>query len=374
MTGFDILKIYDREIDQAYTDFESTSQKSSRMNVAIINIIERIFRGLDSQKDYDDIRSLIVYEKNFPLFDGALLINPFLIESVVVTPPVVPPGFTSIELNFTQPHTLSSADLPHLVFGNIENSGLSQEAFVGPFAITSPTQIVFQTQSSINGSYVENSVSVYSSISVAGNYMHLLSVRPKYKQPLSKLRVKVEGVEANKIKFLYPTVFRTGHVVKITTSPILQSYEQDYYVQSLSKRTIALFQDKELSIPASLSTIPVGTSYVFNLVFSESAEKQSPHEFVNRYLGVDPWAPSYILSDGKIYFRPETPSPSSASMTYIRSDITFFDLESNSVDYEVYYSRKFIQRVIDEAVADFNRSVRDYNALNSENGQILINP
>jgi hypothetical protein len=49
-------------------------------------------------------------------------------------------------------------------------------------------------------------------------------------------------------------------------------------------------------------------------------------------------------------------------------------LSSTSLDYETIYSRKFIQKVIDEAVLDFNRSVRDYQALGAENNQITTNP
>ena len=54
--------------------------------------------------------------------------------------------------------------------------------------------------------------------------------------------------------------------------------------------------------------------------------------------------------------------------------MVFFDLANSSFDYESIYGLKFIQRIIDEAVSDFNRSVRDYNALGAENNQVITNP
>jgi hypothetical protein len=100
----------------------------------------------------------------------------------------------------------------------------------------------------------------------------------------------------------------------------------------------------------------------------------SAHELVSRFSGRRTEFPGYLIDQNKIIFRPNQPVPTHAYLSYIRSDAVFFDLSSTNLDYETIYSRKFIQRVIDEAVSDFNRSVRDYNALGAENNQITTNP
>jgi len=371
-TGVDILKIYDRQIDQAYTDFESKEQKSSRLKVAMINVIERIYRGLDSQKDYDDIRPAIVYEKSFPLFSGSLRLQPSQIFSVTIVEQT--PGVNIVTTTFASEHGFTSDDLANLVFLNIENSGLPSEVFAGPYAIASDFSLTSITASPVSVAYVQNSVSVYSTLTTVGNYMHLLAVRPQYNVPLDKLKVKIESITGNRIVFLFPTMLRTGQKIRITVQPGIALYEQDYYIKQEGKRAISLYLDEDLSTPASLASIPSSSTYLFSIIYSEYAEKISPHEFVSKFMGSEPWTPSYLLADGELKFRPSKPQPNRAYLTYLKSDLVFFDVESSSFDYETLYSRKFIQRVIDGAASDFNRNVRDYNALGAENNQILTNP
>ena len=374
-TGVDILRIFDREVDQAYTDFESTVQKTDRFKVAMTNVVEKIYRGLDTQKDYDDIRSLIVIDKYLNLSSGALSLSPSLISSVAITfIPAV--GVYQVVISFSSPHALSSSDMSSLVFSNTSNSGVSASAWAGSttYTVISPTQIEGTSLVAVSGTYIANSVSVYSSASTAGNYNHLLAVKPLYQKPLAYEYSRIASINGSKIKFSRPNSLRTGDVIVITTSPIVNGFQQNIYLKRLSSVLYESYSDSLFVNPISLPNIPSNTDYSMTVLSGDYAEKMSAHELVSRFSGRKTEFPGYLIDQNKIIFRPNQPVPTHAYLSYIKSDAVFFDLSSTNIDYETVYSRKFIQRVIDEAVADFNRSVRDYNALNVENNQITTNP
>lgn len=372
-TGEDILKIYDREIDQAYTDWESTPQKTDRMRVAMVNVVERIYRGLDSQKDNDDIRDMIIVDRRFILPQGVLRIAPIPAASATVVPSVGL-GITTVTLSTSSPHLLEADDLSQLVFLNSSSSGLGVDFNSVLWSIASPTSLQAIFPVVISASYNPDSVLFYSARTTAGNYAHLLAVKPRYMVKESSKHAKIVSVQGSKIRFLYPTSLRTGSVIRIKTSPIIQAYEQDYYVLRLNVYEYQLFADSDLTQPASLSSIPKDNKYSVFAMVGDYAEKLSSHELVSRFSGSYPQFPGYLVDSNRIIFRPNNPSPSEAKLSYIRSDIEFFDLSNSTKDYEAFYSRKFIQRVIDEAVADFNRSTRDFNALGAESNQIMTNP
>jgi hypothetical protein len=372
-TGADILKIYDREIDQAYTDFESTEQKTDRMRVAMVNVVERIYRSLDSQKDNDDIRDMIVVERRLELPQGELRLAPFSVLNAILAQNI-PFGITTVTIETETPHLLQSDDLANLVFRNSSASGLGVDFNSVSWSILSPTQLQAIFPVLISGTYNQGSVLVYSSRTTVGNYSHLIAVKPEYYHPMLPKLSKIVAVSGSKIRFLFSTPLRTGDKIRVKTSPVIQAYETDYYVQRLNVFEFELYMDEALTMPASLSSIPKTTKYSVFFAISEYAEKASPHELVSRFIGAYEAFPGYLIDSNKIIFRPKSPAPESALLSYIRSDIEFFDLGNSTKDYEAYYSRKFIQRVIDEAVSDFNRSVRDFNALGAENNQIMTNP
>jgi hypothetical protein len=374
-TGVDILRIFDREVDQAYTDFESTTQKTDRFKVAMTNVVEKIYRGLDTQKDYDDIRSLIIIDKYLALTSGSLRLTPSAIASVSIS--IIPPSnIYQVVLTFASAHGLSSSDMGSLVFSNSENSGVSAAAWnvFTIYNVTSANQLLGYSSVPVTGTYIPNSVSVYSSSTTAGNYNHLLAVRPLYQKPVAYEYSRIASVNGSKIKFLRPNSLRTGDVIRITTSPLLSGFQQDIYLKRLNSLLYEAYSDSLFVSAISLPSIPSNTNYSITVLSGDYAEKMSAHELVSRFSGRRTEFPGYLIDQNKIIFRPNQPVPTHAYLSYIRSDAVFFDLSSTSLDYETIYSRKFIQRVIDEAVSDFNRSVRDYNALGAENNQITTNP
>jgi hypothetical protein len=185
---------------------------------------------------------------------------------------------------------------------------------------------------------------------------------------------RIADVDGDKIKFVRQNSLRTGDVIRITTSPIIAGFEQDFYVKQLNRFTYEIYADSALTTTVLLPALPPTNNYNISVVVGDYAEKLSPHELVSRFSGRKPEFPGYLVSENKIVFRPIDPEPTNVYISYLKSDAVFFDLSSTAIDYETIYSRKFIQRVIDEAVADFNRSVRDYNALGAENNQIISNP
>lgn len=372
-TGVDIRKIFDRDIDQAYSDFESTPQKTSRMKVAMINTIEKIYRGLDTQKDNDDIRSLIVVDRLFYLNSGVLPIAPYPITSVSYVVDALL-NVTNVTIIIGGGHTFTADDLATLVFNNESASGLSSSFTGTSWSIASSTSLTGIIPVVVTGSYLSGSVSVSSTRSMVNNYMHTLAVKPLYFEPIKAGFDVITNVSGNRIRFQRQNSLRTGDVIKIDTSPLLQVYEAEYYLQKLNLTDVRLFLDEDLTQPASLSSIPTGTKYGVRVVTGDYAEPMSAHELVSRFIGTNPKFPGYLIDSNRIIFRPNQRQPSKAYLSFIKSDVVFFDLENNSFDYESIYGLKFIQRVIDEAVSDFNRSVRDYNALGAENNQVITNP
>ena len=372
-TGVEIRKIFDREIDQAYSDFESTPQKTSRMKVAMINVIEKIYRGLDTQKDNDDIRSLIVVDRLFYLNGGVLPIAPHSISSVSYTVNSVL-GITAVTIIINGGHTFIAEDLSELVFNNESSSGLSHPFTGTSWSIVNSTTLSGTIQAVVTGTYLPGSVSVSSNRSMVNNYMHTLAVKPLFFDPIKKGFDVITNVSGNKIRFQRMNSLRTGNLIKIDTSPLIAAYETEYYIQKLNLTDVKLFFDEELTIPANLSSIPAGTKYSVKVVLGDYAEPMASHELVSRFIGRHPQFPGYLIDSNRIIFRPNETRPLKAYLSFIKSDIVFFDLSDESFDYESVYGLKFIQRVIDEAVSDFNRSVRDYNALGAENNQVITNP
>ena len=66
-TGADLSKLFDDKIDNSYSDYVSVAKKQRAFDNAFLRIIENKYRGMDTQKEFDELSELIVIDKEFEI-------------------------------------------------------------------------------------------------------------------------------------------------------------------------------------------------------------------------------------------------------------------------------------------------------------------
>ena len=67
VTGLDLSKLFEDKIDNSYSDYVSAPKKQRAFDNAFLRIIENKYRGMDTQKEFDELSELIVIDKEFDI-------------------------------------------------------------------------------------------------------------------------------------------------------------------------------------------------------------------------------------------------------------------------------------------------------------------
>jgi hypothetical protein len=61
VTGLDLSKLFEDKIDNSYSDYVSDAKMQRAFDNAFLRIIENKYRGMDTQKEFDELSELMVF-------------------------------------------------------------------------------------------------------------------------------------------------------------------------------------------------------------------------------------------------------------------------------------------------------------------------
>ena len=346
-TGADLSKLFDDKIDNSYSDYVSVAKKQRAFDNAFLRIIENKYRGMDTQKEFDELSELIVIDKEFEINN-----NRFRTVSVPVSSVVT--GVTTT-FNFGADHNLLVGDT-FVVSGTVGGTNVN-----GTFTVaTAPTDTQVTSTAATSGTVTNNTGSA-SYDKMLSDYLHLLAMKCRMYtntagDDVYRMYVGSTGV----IEFFRPVSLRNGDRIlfsEMASSITAPAVSSEAYLKRISEFKYELYSDEHLITP-----IAIAGTYT-----SGTAVKEIEYEYGK-----------YYPSDRRIS---DLGLPTIEEPKYNQSQNFFkvFPSEHRCDKVNVDYVRKpsvniLLYRLTDEAVKMFYQETRDPNQYMIADREMVDNP
>ena len=357
-------RLLDEQVDKAYSGYLDPAKKNRLFNKAFTEVVEKKYRGLDTQQEYDELSNLIKIDRPFSPRNSFIATSPYLI--------------TSLSYNPVNGVTTITTGTSHLIEVNdtIEVSDIAgfTPSLNGSYLVTlvTPTTITFTAQLGVTGTYVANSGRVVGGPMIR-DYHHFLSARCNYL--ISDRYINANIVAAGNlapvvIKTKQKTDLRTGQRVSITGVNGNTAANGVFFIKRYSYDTFALYQDETFTTPVVGNGTYVNGgqigSFLRRMVTQLTPDsKGAPINRPNNFF------PSYQVTDNKLFF---TPIPQGVFIDYM-ADIQYkIDVNDGILDLTLFYPEKLLYRLVNDAARQFNLESRDLSQYNAQASETMQNP
>jgi hypothetical protein len=373
VTGLDLKRLFEDKIDNSYSDYVSDPKMQRAFDNAFLRIIENKYRGMDTQKEFDELSELMVIDKR-------LLINNDRFRTVAVPIASVTIGLLTTTFKFAAEHNLVEGDTFTVsdVLGT--PTGVNETHTVTAVSIISDTVIELATAST--GTATANTGSAttqhLSTDSMLPDYLHVLAIK-SYMYDTSKdgySPYKVQAGTPGVVEFFRPNKIRSGDYVHSAdlsgTNPqqfiiLKRINEFKYEIYNASDRTM----NTPITVPVAPTNLsdfvlrPVEENWAKYLQ-SDRRISQSGKPTVNE--------PRFNQHKNFILMHPQNASCPAVDVDYIRKPEVVIDVTDNVRDLSLFYSETLLNRLTDEAVKMFYQEVRDPNQYQVADREMLDNP
>lgn len=363
ITGIEISRLFDQQVDKAYSGYLDPSKKNRLIKKALTELVEKKYRGLDTQQEYDELSSMIVSDLSITPMDGKVAIAPYPISSITYNPS----GVLTITTGFE----------PLLIVGSqvtISNVLGVTPSVNGTYTVLSISGNTFTVQGTpgYTGVYVSNSGNVVGGPMIT-NYHHLLSARCEYLITSRYITAKIIGATNTSpivITTERKTDIRSFTAVSITGVNGNTNANGVWFVKRYSYDTFALYQDAELTVPVVGNGDYVNGGHIGSFLV-RPATQIVPDAKGNRIPEPTVQYPSFQVSLNKLIF---SPSPSKVVIDYMSDLPIEIDVTDATTDYTLWYPEKLIFRLINEAARQFNLESRDITQYQAQAAETIQNP
>jgi hypothetical protein len=213
----------------------------------------------------------------------------------------------------------------------------------------------------------------------ANSINHILSAKAKYLKQIEDM-VVVDASNSTPIiiETFNATNIRRGDIINISGIQGNVAANGEFYAVPLNKFKFALYASPGTSSPvAGSGTYVQSFNVLFQRVYYNYCQMLKADERANSWKGATVAFPLYEYSEQDVKFYPSNPTqgyPVEVTMNYVTSNVVYFQLQDNVVDYLLIYPEKFIYNVINFAVRSFDLSFRDYSAAQVVQQDIQNNP
>lgn len=361
-TGAELSRELDLQVDKAYTGYLDPAKKNRLFLMAYIQLAEKKYNSMDTQQVYDELTHFIKtdYSVNvrggkvytFPLqvnqasFSGGVLtISTWLENQLEVGDTVSLSGLTGLS------NVPSSATVASVVNSNV-------------FTVSAP---------GVAGSHVQFSGSV-TWAGLLADYHHLLTVNCFYEDELPYPLVGASNTSPIVIEFSQRTNLRTGEKVSVRNVTGNTAANGDFYIKKVGQRKYSLFSNDRLSVPV------VGNGQYNSggiVVRSKSAYANVlvPDQKTSSFQVATKEYPKVQISEGYLKL---SPPPDRVLVDYMTegavSPVVRIDVLDNVTDLELYYPKKFLTRLINEAADLFSLQARDLSQYQAQTNETVENP
>jgi len=356
VTGLDLSKLFDDKIDNSYSDYVSVPKKQRAFDNAFLRIIENKYRGLDTQKEFDELSELLVIDRNVTVNNNRFRTKPVPLASVSGT------TFT-----FSAEH--------NLVTGNtftVQDTGTANDGVTFTVASVTSNAVLETTVAGV--AVTSNTGSVVSTEIMVEDYLHLLAMKIDMYSTYEKDQVtayKAYSGTPGILEFFRPTNIRTGD--KIYGAASLLGSGGAYFKQ-ISEFKYEVYTDEKLTngvlfnVPAVLPVVKL------TKVYSDWGKYLPSDRRISESGEPKLTEPRYNQHKNFFLLHPQDMNTLSVSVDYIREPDVKVVVDNNTEDLTLFYSETLLNRLTDEAVKMFYQEVRDPNQYQVADREMLDNP
>jgi hypothetical protein len=353
MTGLDLSLLMDARVDDAYSDFSSDPQKQLLINDAFIRIIEDKYKVVgSSQKELDEVSNFIASGVEVPVRSNRFRVRPFSISAIAY-------NGTIITFSISTPFN-------DIIVGDsftVSNVG----GVVGVNTTFVATAVTANSVTAVDpgatGVYLAGSGRLTVD-SMYSDYLHMLSIKCRMSPKRSGLNVfKMDGDGVTgTLSFYRPSSFRSEDMAAIFNPVGMIGVPASgiVYLQKLNRFNYKLFADQYLTTPIPLTGTYVGGASVKPISY-RSARYFGPDSDISQLSAPTPEIPGVRLADSFMNVYPESYDCDMVKMDYVKVPEVTIDVTDANTELLNFYTERFLNRVIDEALKLYYERVRDPN-------------
>jgi len=373
-TGLDLSKLFDDKIDNSYSDYVSVAKKQRAFDNAFLRIIENKYRGMDTQKEFDELSELIVIDKEFE-------INNNRFRTVPVPIFLIQPGAPSI-ITFWTEHNLEVGDT--FTISGVTDGGVPSTVINGTYTVATPTA-VFDTARSVQIDGVGFPPSTTYDLSkgrvtydkMLDDYLHLLAMKCRMYtngagDDVYRMYVGTPGT----IEFFTPVSLRNGERILVTelganmSSPAVGT---EAYVKRVSEFKYELYSDEHLTTGVQVQGVYSSGTVVKEIEYEYG--KYYPSDRRISDLGLPTIEkPKYNQSENFFKIFPSEHKCDKVTVDYVSKPAIDITVTDTVLDLENFYSKTLLYRLTDEAVKMFYQETRDPNQYMVADKEMVDNP
>lgn len=364
MTGQEFFRDFQVRIEKAYSRFVDAVKAERLFKRALISVFDQKWAGLSSQKEYDELRSVLSSNTVLSPRDNNIQLSPLLITSLTISGNIVIVKTLSKHgLLFNDVVTISG------VQGIVSVPAINSNHNV--ISIVSPYEFELQF-STVFGSYTADSGNV-THASMLPDYLHLFSIACKFEDTESygisavsnRTPVVITLSENTPIRS-FDQVVISGHTQNILNGVFFVKYHTD--------KRFSLYYDEFLENPVVGAVNTDIESGSIKKIFYRYAEMLVPDQKINKLDIPEVSSPKFEITSNGISIMPTNRMCIEAKVDYMSKAKRFIDPTNNSLDLELIYPTKFLYRVMSEAVVLYSSPTRDQQLESSERREIQSNP
>jgi hypothetical protein len=249
MTGQDFFKEFQVRIAKSYSRYVDSVKAQRLFKRALYSVMDKIWSGLDNQKPYDELRSLIVSDKTINIgANNKIILSPLTISSISTV------SATILEITTISEHALSTGDT--VTFSGVVGKTVVPDINSNSFSVQSvQSSNVFRiTVTSHTGTYTADSGTV-SHPYMLSNYLHLFSIACNFEDDISYNISSVSDTTPVCITLDSRSTLRDSDKITITgySDTALNS---TFYVKHHTDKRYTLYYNEALTsaVPKSIFT------------------------------------------------------------------------------------------------------------------------
>jgi len=343
-TGAEFYRMFSNSVDMTYGGYVDTAKATRLAKDAMFRVLELKYQGLKSQKQYDELTSLIVLDESRNVRGNRIYTSPLPIS-----------GFTTAGLVTTsQPHQAVVGDIV-----TIEGVQGFTSSVNGTYTVvTAPTSTTFTVAvPPVTGTWTQGTGSVTTTF-MYSDMMHPFTVKLTLIGKDFYTVSNAAGGAAPYIAFGRPNMLRENSYVRITSTTGLSGMDGDFYLRKRGMNSFYLHTDQDLTQVPTVTGAYAGGAIV-RLIISEFAEKLDSDRRIADSYTPNEWRPKYGVDNVGLNLYPQERTFTSASSDYMRKPEVDINCADANEDLELYYPYKLLTRIKDEMVKMYYDRMRE---------------
>ena len=373
-TGLDLSKLFDDKIDNSYSDYVSAPKKQRAFDNAFLRIIENKYRGMDTQKEIDELSELIVIDKEFDINNNRFRTTPVPVYSIVFGTPTV--------ITFWAEHNLEPGDTFRVQNATFEGIGVAAINTTHVVA-TPPATPAYDPNFSVElvtpipvGTNYDQSTGEVIYDKMLSDYLHLLAMKCRmYTNAAGEDVYRMYAGNPGIIEFFTPVTLRDGERIIFSEMPLNMGVSQydEAYLKRVSEFKYKLYSDEHLITPIEINGAYSSGAAVKEIEYSYG--KYYPSDRRISHLGL-PTIEETKYNQSENFFKvfPSEHKCDKVTVDYVSLPAINITVTDTFLDLENFYSQTLLYRLTDEAVKMFYQETRDPNQYMVADKEMIDNP